>query len=323
MTRDEAKQLLGGYATGSLTEPERKALFEAALDDQELFEELAAEEGLKEILALPGAKQRLAAAVSEGLMATNAPEEKKKRAWWFFALAGVACVGLLVFLMMPTEAPVEVATFQGPQSAEVADAKSAKAPLPEPSNLSPALDKLARSEREAENKTTIEGEKAASSKPASAVKSAVAKRATSGTKTKQLPAPQPTVPPPAQQVANGFAGAQIAQAQIAGATTDTAQARTEVQVRGAPSAAPRRPDAPAVRVGALTYVVTGRGSLKITPSVSGSLAVTAGDKFLMEWDPVVADSTVEMPVPSGVDELQLRFTVSGSTPSVVRIPIRQ
>jgi len=34
MTPDEARKLLGGYATGSLTEAERTALFEAALEDQ-------------------------------------------------------------------------------------------------------------------------------------------------------------------------------------------------------------------------------------------------------------------------------------------------
>ena len=36
MTSEQARKLLGGYATNSLTEAERKALFDAALDDQEL-----------------------------------------------------------------------------------------------------------------------------------------------------------------------------------------------------------------------------------------------------------------------------------------------
>jgi hypothetical protein len=34
---DEIKQLLGGYATGTLTPEERKTLFDAALQDQDLF----------------------------------------------------------------------------------------------------------------------------------------------------------------------------------------------------------------------------------------------------------------------------------------------
>ena len=48
MTRDEIRGLIGGYATGSLSEAERRTLFEAALDDQELFDELAREQALKE-----------------------------------------------------------------------------------------------------------------------------------------------------------------------------------------------------------------------------------------------------------------------------------
>ena len=59
MTPDEARKLLGGYATGLLTEAERTALFAAALEDQELFEELAGEQALKEVLDEPGARQRL------------------------------------------------------------------------------------------------------------------------------------------------------------------------------------------------------------------------------------------------------------------------
>jgi len=40
---DEIRKLIGGYATGTLTAAEQKLLFDAALDDQELFDELARE----------------------------------------------------------------------------------------------------------------------------------------------------------------------------------------------------------------------------------------------------------------------------------------
>src|SRR6516162_9616273 len=43
------KELLGGYATGTLTSAEREALLHAALDDQDLFDELAREQSLKEL----------------------------------------------------------------------------------------------------------------------------------------------------------------------------------------------------------------------------------------------------------------------------------
>ena len=45
MKPTEAAKLLGGYATGTLSEAERQALFAAALDRQELFDALMDEEG--------------------------------------------------------------------------------------------------------------------------------------------------------------------------------------------------------------------------------------------------------------------------------------
>lgn len=58
MNRD-VRDLLGGYATGTLTEAEQKRLFEAALHDQELFAALADEQALCELLADPAAKEQL------------------------------------------------------------------------------------------------------------------------------------------------------------------------------------------------------------------------------------------------------------------------
>lgn len=55
----DLEKLLDGYATGTLTEAERKALFEAALHDQALFGTLADEEALKELLDDPASRRRL------------------------------------------------------------------------------------------------------------------------------------------------------------------------------------------------------------------------------------------------------------------------
>ncbi len=60
MKPDEVKQLLGGYATGTLTPGERKTLFEAALNDPELFDALAQEQPLKEALDQPAVRRELA-----------------------------------------------------------------------------------------------------------------------------------------------------------------------------------------------------------------------------------------------------------------------
>jgi len=59
------EQLLGGYATGTLTEAEKTLLYKAALEDQELFDALANEEALRELLADPRVRQKLLAVVQE------------------------------------------------------------------------------------------------------------------------------------------------------------------------------------------------------------------------------------------------------------------
>ncbi len=65
MHREEIEKLLGGYATGTLTESERKSLFEAALADQALFNALANEQALKDLLDDRRARRRLLQALEE------------------------------------------------------------------------------------------------------------------------------------------------------------------------------------------------------------------------------------------------------------------
>ena len=93
----EPRRLLGGYATGSLTEAERTALFQAALEDQELFDELAGEQALKEVLDEPGARQRL-------ILALEAPP--RHRAWlWAGAVATAAIAVVIGIAVSPRTAP--------------------------------------------------------------------------------------------------------------------------------------------------------------------------------------------------------------------------
>ena len=56
---DEIRNLLAGYATGTLTESERKALFEAALTDEGLFAAIADEQPLRELLEDPALRAEL------------------------------------------------------------------------------------------------------------------------------------------------------------------------------------------------------------------------------------------------------------------------
>jgi Carboxypeptidase regulatory-like domain len=75
MSRDDIQKLLGGYATGTLTPEEQQALFEAALSDQELFDALAHEEALREVLSDPSARAQLLASMDD------APAPWYQR-WW-------------------------------------------------------------------------------------------------------------------------------------------------------------------------------------------------------------------------------------------------
>ena len=59
------EQILGGYATDTLTEEENRQLMEAALHDQALFDALADEEALKALLTDPQTRQRILASLEE------------------------------------------------------------------------------------------------------------------------------------------------------------------------------------------------------------------------------------------------------------------
>jgi hypothetical protein len=98
MRPEEIRKLIGGYATGTLTEAEREALFAAALDDQELFNELAGEESLRELLSDPAARAEMLAAVAP---------RPRVWAWWRPAVAAlaVATIGTVIVLMPRKKAP--------------------------------------------------------------------------------------------------------------------------------------------------------------------------------------------------------------------------
>lgn len=62
---DDVRKLLGGYATGTLSEDEKKLLFDSALHDDQLFAALADEEALKELLNDPAVRADLLRATGE------------------------------------------------------------------------------------------------------------------------------------------------------------------------------------------------------------------------------------------------------------------
>jgi len=126
MTADEARKLVGGYATGSLTEADRTALFKAALEDQELFDELAGEQALKEVLDEPGARQRLIAALEP-------PRKYRAGLLWVAATATAAIavvIGIVVSQRTPPPPPQQIAqVLKSPEP--VAAPKAEPPPVPE------------------------------------------------------------------------------------------------------------------------------------------------------------------------------------------------
>ncbi len=90
MSPEDIKKLLGGYATGTLTAEEQQALFAAALEDQELFDTLAREQTLRDVLSDPASRAPL-------LTALDTPARRTFHFWEWLrrpAVAGLAVAGV-------------------------------------------------------------------------------------------------------------------------------------------------------------------------------------------------------------------------------------
>lgn len=130
----EVEKLLGGWAAGTLTDEERRALMDAALEDQALFDQLAAEQPLKEALEDPAIRERIHSAATErrrGLFAWH---------WAWGAAAGVAAVSVLTVAVFRSEygigvrrnAPAEAVLEQSRPPAGGAPQESAAKPSSAP-----------------------------------------------------------------------------------------------------------------------------------------------------------------------------------------------
>jgi len=136
MKFEDAEKLLGGYATDTLNEAERKALFEAALSNQDLFNALADEEALRELLSDPRCRRQLLS-----LLQPNKEPVWRRLAVWMgrpssWAVAGslatvLLITGLLVEMNRATRpVPVALRRIQAPvetaqKPAQAAPAKAA------------------------------------------------------------------------------------------------------------------------------------------------------------------------------------------------------
>jgi len=91
MSEHELEKLLGGFAADTLTQEERRKLFAAALQDQLLFNALADEQALKELLSDPAVRRRLLQALEQ--KSTASAGGALSRLDWFRRPAGLAFAG--------------------------------------------------------------------------------------------------------------------------------------------------------------------------------------------------------------------------------------
>ena len=135
MEKSDLEKLLGGYATNTLTNEERQALFDAALHDQTLFNALADEQALKELLDHPQHRQQLLRSLQQSQPQTEASWLSQVFAWTQqssnLAIAGSVVVALLAFTFV-----VRLIDDVGPVPSFLESQRGVKPPAPAPAPAS-------------------------------------------------------------------------------------------------------------------------------------------------------------------------------------------
>ena len=202
MTSEEIRKLLGGYATNTLTDSERKALFEAALDDQELFDALQNEETLKAALADPVIRAQVRHVLDQP--AAGRQHGSWWTRWWAWGgVAGAVAAGAVVVFVATQSKPVVTSR---PET-QIASAERAPAPpvARQAQNREPAqLKPRAAENRVAEKKTRLADQQAALRKDEGAGKPAETAAAGAAVQmrdelARNIAAPPPAPAPPAAQ----------------------------------------------------------------------------------------------------------------------------
>jgi hypothetical protein len=128
MSEHELGKLLGGFAADTLTAEERKLLYSAALQDQQLFNALADEQALKELLSDPDIRRRLL----QALQKTRTSGTGDSLPWldWFRRPAGLAFAGGLSAAALAVVLGVRIYQDSLKQAAQSVAAEESKPPAP-------------------------------------------------------------------------------------------------------------------------------------------------------------------------------------------------
>jgi hypothetical protein len=302
---DDILDLLGRYATGSLTEEERQRLFDAALSDQQLFEELAREQEIKMLLDEPGARQRIVRAL----------EPPRRKSTWIFGVAATAAlsVAMMIILLRPSPKPSPVTVARVAPPAPVVQTAIAPPPAPSKSEASSrrdsALEKSVRSEP-AKNKAAIADQPAndTAKNDAPTAEDAVKKDAV-----KKEAVQAPSAPPASstsQTVEVTAAPAQVqqfapAQQGAVGGTRQIVQQSRALK----PAALVDRKTAGF----GFHYSIATKGHLIIVPAADGYLFVKSGDgTVLFSRKQIAAAIKIDVPLPDAVDSVTVTFSATDS-----------
>jgi hypothetical protein len=128
MKDEDIQNLLGGFATDTLTDRERELLFTAALKNQELFDALADEQALRELLSDPASRRELLQALQ--------PEKRGVLAWMrrplFWAVAVSAMTALVVAVAIRQARPPSAQIAQTLSRSHGSRSETAAPPQSEP-----------------------------------------------------------------------------------------------------------------------------------------------------------------------------------------------
>ena len=144
MSEHDLEKLLGGFAANTLTPEEKQSLYAAALQDQQLFNALADEQGLKELLSNPDVRLRLLASLEQ----KRALDTRDPFSWldWFRRPAGLAFTGGLTAAALAVVLGIRIyqdSLQQSAQSVETEVAKPKSPPVPPSPASQPPSGKIA------------------------------------------------------------------------------------------------------------------------------------------------------------------------------------
>jgi hypothetical protein len=139
MPDHDLEKLLGGFAADTLTPEEKQRLYRVALQDQQLFNTIADEQALKELLTDPAVRRRLV----QSLQVTSSQTAGGSPSWfeWFHRPTGLTWAGGLaaaVFAVVLSTRVYQDTMKEADRFAATEEAKSAAPPTSSPSVTQPA-----------------------------------------------------------------------------------------------------------------------------------------------------------------------------------------